>query len=153
MKKIILIMMMMITALCGYCQYTPYLPDVVEKAITIDSLHYNTILNKDITVDVYFNDIEATLSYIKDKHPEKLDDMKELYLNYIKQCIIATCMDSIVAQEANYYYIRKLTIYDANKTKILSVKASDLITVKDNAKDIESLIAILRKTGNYIKYE
>ena len=79
--------------------------------------------------------------------------MKKLYFNNIKQCILSTCRDSIAAQEADYYYIRKLEIYDANKTKILSIKASDLITVSDNGKDMESLIAIIRKTGNYIKFE
>ena len=72
----------------------------------------------------------------------------------IQQCILSTCIDSVAAQEADYYYIRKLEIYDANKTKILSIKASDLKTVFDNGKkDIESLIAIIRKTGNYIKFE
>ena len=153
MKKAVLIIMMMLTTVCSFSQYNPTLPNVVENAILIDSLHYNTVINKDVTIDVYFNDIDATLSYMKDNHPEKLDDMKKLYFNNIKQCIGATCIDSIAAQEANYYYIRKLTIYDANKTKILSIKSSDLKTVLDNGKDIESLIVIIRKTGNYIKYE
>ena len=154
MKKAVLIIIMMLTTVCSFSQYNPTLPNVVENAILIDSLHYNTVINKDVTVDVYFNDIDATLAYIKDNHPEKLDDMKKLYFNYIQQCILSTCIDSVAAQEADYYYIRKLEIYDANKTKILSIKASDLKTVFDNGKkDIESLIAIIRKTGNYIKFE
>ena len=126
--KFIITLILLLVSLTGYSQnYIPTLPKVVDNAILIDSLNYNTVGYKDVDINIYMGDTIIIKKALRDKNNIELaNEIDYLYWNYIKQCILATLIDKDNAENDNYYYIRKLTIYNNQMDIILSVDTNTL---------------------------